>query len=179
MAFSIQSIMAKTLNDSLSEIMEQWAIEFIEFRIQDAKKIGQATGKGIRSFSHQVIRESANEAAKALFEFEGYLRYSDMKRMKWTSQAPVQEFIDWVKNKGVEKFRDKFIKKYGIPSSDLQMMNRIAWGIAKKRSKSNFKRKRIRWYSKNREKSISILYRRLLDAASEFTISNIKQNIKL
>lgn len=169
--------MANTLNDRLSQIMEEWAVEFIEYRIKDAKQLGQASGKGIRSFRHQVIRDSANEAAKALFEFEGYLRIADMKRVKWNSQSPVNELIQWVKDKGIEKFRDKFIKKYGVPKTDLQMMNRIAWGIAKKRLKSNFRRKRIRWYSKPREKSINILYRRLLDAAAEFTASNIKQTI--
>lgn len=163
-----------TVNDVINQELADWAISFINNRREAASVIPQASGKGARSFEHEVIKAAASEVARVLFAFEAHMRLADMRKLNWKQQPPTQDIIDWIKQRGVGKFLAGFERKYSLPKSNTRLLNQIAWGIVKKKAKTN-KRKRHKWYNKSKERDISRLYSRLLYALSENQLQNIKK----
>ena len=161
----------------INEELTRWSITFIQNRLRDARKLKTASGQGQRSFNHQVIKAATNELARALFEFEGYLRLQDMRRLKWDKQAPLQDILKYVQQKGVNAFINGFSRKYKIPTSNVALMNQIAWGIIKKKAQTGYKHKRTRWYNKSKERDIHSLYGRLLAALRENQLESLKKNL--
>lgn len=165
-----------TLNESLNRVLVEWSQNFLRKRISDAKLIGKASGQGGRSFNYSIIKSATSDLVVALFQFEAYLRFADMRKLNWEKEPPLESIIEWVRKKGIENFVDGFSKKNRVPSSDVQLLNKISWGIKIKKKKTS-KRKRIRWYNKQKEKDISQLYSDLLDTAAEFTLKEISKTI--
>lgn len=163
--------------DIINDELTDWSITFIQNRLRDAQKLRQNSGTGQRSFNHQVIKAATNELARALFEFEGYLRLQDMRKLKWDKQAPFQDILKYVQQKGVNAFINGFSRKYRIPSSNVQLMNQIAWGIIKKRQSSKFKHKRKKWYNKGKERDIASLYGRILARLRENQVEVLKKEL--
>jgi hypothetical protein len=159
------------IRDSINEILEDFAVEFIRNRKDDARKADLVASKDlVRSFKGDVQKATASDLAKAFIAFQGYGRYFDLKRVRRTRQIPIKELEQWIKEVGVSQFIPKFTRKYKLPTSNQRLINQIAWGIAKKKRRH----KRRRWYSKNRESDIGRLYRNLLQAYQDQTIQNIK-----
>ena len=171
----------KIANDVINDVLTKWAIEFIRLRQQIADaKLGKATGEGIQSFDHSVIKANGAEVAQALFQFNEYLRFADMSSKSWSTMPPISAMEQYVKDKGVEKFKKKYIAKYGTAPKDItKLINKIAWGIAltiKKRGR--LKKKRVRWYSKSYNKGLGALYTQLLDALSKESLDQLKKELK-
>ena len=163
--------------DIINEVLAAWSIEFIQNRLKAAQAIPEASGRGKTSFRRDIVRASTNDLARVLFEFEGYLRLQDMRKLKWSKQPPFQEILQYVKDKGVNKFINGFSRKHKIPTSNVRLMNQIAWGIVKSKQKTS-KRKRIKWYNKSKERDIHSLYGRLLAAIRENQMDSIKKTLQ-
>lgn len=163
----------------INDVLTKWAAEFIAIRQQIAdQKLGKATGEGHRSFDHAVIKANGAQLAEALFAFNEYLRFADMKK-SWGKQPPVNVLEAWVEKKGVDKFRAKYVTKYGSAPQDVtKLINKIAWGIALSiKKRGQLKRKRVRWYSKSYNKGIGVLYGRMLNELSEESLKNFKKQL--
>lgn len=167
----------KDPKDIINEELAAWSITFIQNRLRDSQKLNTSSGRGRKSFDYQVIKASTNDLARALFEFEGYMRFQDMRRLKWDSQAPFQEILRYVQEKGVNAFINGFSKKYRIPSSNVQLMNQIAWGIVKKKAKPGYRHKRKKWYNKGKQRDIYSLYGKLLARLREEFIESTKKTL--
>jgi len=157
-----------TPRDIINDVLAAWALEFIQNRVQAAQKLGSASGRGKNSFDYKVIK---GEVARVLFEFEGYMRFQDMRKVRNRGNRPFEDILQYVKDKGVNKFINGF--KYKIPSSNVKLMNQIAWGIVK--SKKPIKRKK--WYNKGKEKDIHSLYGRLLAALREHQADTLRKSL--
>ena len=155
----------------------RWSPQFIQALRQNADVIPKATGKGAGSFAFDVRKASGSEVASALFAFEAHLRLADMRRFKWTSLPPLEDLKDWIKAKGVSKFRNNYNGKKKLPASDTKLINQIAWGIRTNKLKFS-KRKRFRWHAKKKEENINEMYVEMLDQVAQLQIQDLKKSVK-
>lgn len=164
------------VNDIINDVLKLWADEFVKYRREAAQNLGQLTGQGKDSFDGSVLLANTSSVAEALFEFEQYLRYYDMRKLSWSNVANVDAMEGFVKKKGIENFIPKFKEKYGfVPRDKTKLINRIAWGIAiSYKQNTTWRAKRKKWYNKGKELSLNILYRRLQDALSAETLAEMK-----
>ena len=163
------------INEVTNEILLEWAAEFVQYRREAVRKAKlEAGGQLSASFEQEVARATSNDVARAFFAFEEYGRIQDMRRVNRSKQMPLDDILAWVKEKGVEKFRAGVVKTGKLPVSNERLANMVAWGIVK----SNKPHKRRRWYSKDRERSFSILYQRLREAYMEVSLDELKTATK-
>lgn len=167
-------------NTFLNNTLKAWAVEFVAARIQDAKAKGLDKTRGlINSFGYELIKATAAGVASVLVAFEDRGRYQDMKRLRYRQASWGREGIKdleaWIDKVGVNKFKTGFLRKRGkLPTTEAKLINEIAWGIMLGKKKH----KRRRWYAKNREKEIGILYDRLLEGWQDITAQGIIKELK-
>lgn len=166
----------KTVDDVINDVLLRWSPQFIQALRQNAQVIPKATGKGSESFNYEVRKASGSEVASALFAFDAHLRLADMKRFKWSSLPPLEDLKEWIKAKGVSKFRNNYNGKKKLPASDTKLINMVAWGIRTNKLKFA-KRKRFRWYSKKREDHINEMYVQMLDEVAKLQIQDLKKSV--
>lgn len=163
------------INPIINRVLKRWAPQ-LEAQISGSagKKLKRASGKGHSSFNHTVQSAGSGQLARAFFQFMGYLRYYDMRRVN-KKQAPIEVYEEWIKSKGgIARFKAGFRRRYkNVPKDPRQLLNRIAWGIA--RSK---KRKRRPWYNQNKEASISDMYTMMLDEVADEVIKAQKAALR-
>jgi len=165
-------------NEVLNRVLKDWAAEELQRFMQAARdaKIKEATGQSMRSFDVQVIRAGAGQLARVLFAFDETLRFFDMRRMNWTNQRTVEEIREWVQQKGLQKFRNRYKRRHGsIPADNVRFLNAVAWAIVKGKKKGPPRRK---WYNKQKGKGIGVLYYLLLDEIAKAHIQDIKKTFK-
>lgn len=160
------------------EVLIDWSRNFIKYRKEAAQKLPTLTGEGKVSFDDAVLAQSQG-VYNALFEFEQYLRYYDMRKLTWSNVANIDAMKYFVEKKGLQNFEAAFKEKYGyIPKDRVQFLNKVAWGIAISfKDRGTWKAKRKRWYNKGKEGSLNILYRQLLDRLSEQSLSTLKNSL--
>lgn len=157
--------------DITNRVLVPWARDFVAHRIKDARAADlKATGTFLSSFNYQVIKATAGTVASALVEFDSAGRYADMRKLSRNKQQPIEEIEEWVRARGVQQFRAKFARKYRLPATESRLMTQIAWAIVKTKKR----RKRKKWYSKNREEDFDILYNRLMEGLQDGTLKAIK-----
>ena len=166
----------KTIDDVINDVLLRWSPQFIQALRQNADVIPKATGKGAGSFDYEVRKASGSEVAAALFAFESHLRLADMKKFKWSSLPPLENIKEWIRSKGVSKFRNNYNGKKKLPVSDTKLVNQIAWGIRTNKLKTG-KRKRFRWYAKKKEDHINQMYVDMLDKVAQLQIQDLKKSV--
>lgn len=166
----------EVINKIINDVLADWLPEFVRIRKAQAKaKLGTASGAGQNSFDHSMIKATGSQIARALLLFITYLRFADLKNKHWDAMPPIDKMEQYVRDRGVEKFRRKFTAKYkSIPSDTDKLINKIAWGIAIKiKQRGHLKKKRVPWYRKSANKGMGVLYGRLSEALSKETLDKL------
>lgn len=161
-------------------VLEEWAPKFVENRIEGAKEAGiERSRQLIKSMRAEIDERVGASAAQMEFYMESYGRILDMRRVAYRSrQMPQPAAAKWVREMergGFHNFRPGYEAKYGkFTGTREELINRVAWGIAKTRLNTVRKRVHKRWYNKAKEGDISALYRLLLRALAENSIDVLK-----
>ena len=164
----------------INETLEKWAVEFIRQRQQDSKKIPSLTGEGHGSFDSRVRKAGGGDVALAIFEFADHMRLQDMRRVKWSRVGNIDALRKFVEKVGPNKFAGKFRAKYGyLPKNERTLINKLAWGIGISfKVRGSWKKKRVRWYNKQKWQGISSLYGTLLNNLSKESLDQMKRELK-
>lgn len=163
------------LNPIINRVLEAWAPELTAQLRGSAqkKRIRDATGKGLSSFREEVQKAGNGQLAVAYFEFEQYLRILDMK-YTGGKQLPVDDVKEHIREVGISKFLPRFRRKNKvIPKNPHQLLNKVAWGLARGK-----KRKQKKWYGKPKQASIFEMYGRMLDEIADEVLRGQIQTIK-
>ena len=153
------------LLENIEQVSEEWAREFLQERIAFLRKRKiEASGELIRSFDYQLTRQAMAETVTILFAFREHGRIIDIRRPNLARGGDeyVQELVEWIKDRGLQrKMIGRYVRKYGYKQPPNDVLNRIAWGIVRKRSK---KPRRRQWWNKPKSRAISELYNRLAES---------------
>lgn len=165
------------VNQVINETLTEWAERFIMLRQASAEaRLGSASGRGRRSFDHHVRPATESQLARAVFLFNTYLRYADLKSKKWdTSAPPIEEIEAWIRDKGLGIFVRRYRAKYkSVPATNEKLVNKIAWGIAKKiLQRGRLKKRRVPWYQSSANKGLGVLQGQLADNLSEESLNGL------
>lgn len=153
-----------------------WAKEYI------ANRRAYLSSRGIRA-SGDLINEMAFEVqsrlddalqTRILMAFPEHGRFIDMKRLKTPAGGDdmIANLEDWIQQKGlVGKFTEGFLRKRRLKTVPLNIVNQMAWGIAKKRTKLY---RRRAWYAKSKTASITDLYNNIAAGLPDKVMQEIK-----
>jgi hypothetical protein len=172
----------------INHVLEDWSTQFLrELESSAVAKLRSDTGQGLSSFDTQVVRAQVRDGVRAtaavMVGFQEYLRYFDMsnrnlRRDKDLTPDGIERMKDWVKRNldkllaGYQGPKTYKIKPGNVPES--RIINNIAWGISKKRTRL----KRKQWYVKLKATSQYQLYYRLLDELMPVMIQEMKDVVK-
>lgn len=146
-------------DEVIVEVVRNYIPNFLQSIESNARiKLKQASGKGQDSFEIQMD-SSEQHVARILLEFESYLRYQDMRRVKFKA-PPVDKIQEWVEAKGVNNFNFKGNRE---GKTNQQIANRIAWGI----SKGIKTQRRNPWYNRRKMANVSELYYKAMAAIGD------------
>lgn len=160
----------------IHQVLKDWAVLFVHNRIQGAQGANLVASGALTRQMRFEVTSALRDVKAVFFAFEEYGRILEMKGVNRKRQIPIDEIVAWVKDKGLDEFRAGFRRRHRrLPTSQTQLLNQIAWGIAMKRLRSK-RLKRRKWYSKDRESDFDLLYRRLMDALADNTIKSLKEN---
>jgi hypothetical protein len=176
-----------TKQEIINEVLQEWADGFLrELEQSAAGKLRQDTGSGQRSFDTNMIKakltDGANVTAMVMVGFNNYMRYFDMsnrnlRRDKDLSPEGIESIKEFVKrnlNKLLPGYTGATTYKYKpgtVPEKTI--INNIAWGISKKRTRI----KRKQWYVKLKASEQYKLYYRLLDELLPVMLAEVKNKI--
>lgn len=166
------------LTEYVAEESQAWAAEFLQERIEwlRRRKI-RATGGLAQSLDYQVIQQAQGEAVTVLLAFQEHGRYIDMRRPNMAAGGDeyIKALEQWIQDKGLQrKMINRYVKKYGYKTVPNDVLNRIAWGIARKRAK---RVRRRQWYNKPKSAAITDLYNRIAQELLEEIPQELKQNL--
>lgn len=171
----------------IDEVLQDWAAKFMtDLEYSAASKLNSDTGAGQGSFASQTVRaqiaQGAQVSAAVMVGFKNYLRYFDMsnrnlRRDKNLPPDGIERMKDWVKrNLGelMPGYTGPTTYKYKpgtVPEKTI--INNIAWGISKKRTRL----KRQQWYVKLKASEQYKLYYRLLDELLPVMLQEVKSKV--
>lgn len=172
-----------TKEEIINNVMQDWAEDFLRsLRSSAAARLPVDTGAGGGSFDTSIIKAGAHTAATVMVGFKNYLRYFDLsnrhlRRDKDLSPDGMERMKDWV-----SRNLDKLLPGYTGPTTykykagnvpTKTIINNIAWGISKKRTRL----KRTQWYNKLKATNQYALYYRLLDELLPVMMAEMKNKI--
>lgn len=176
-----------TKQDIINEVLEDWATQFLrKLESSAASRLRADTGQGLGSFDTQVVRAQVRDGvqvtAAVMAGFNEYLRYFDMStknlhRDRDLSPEGMERMRDWVRrnlDKLIGGYRGQTtykLKPGNVPET--RIINNIAWGISKKRTRI----KRQQWYVKLKATEQYKLYYRLLDELMPVMMEEMKGKI--
>ena len=169
-----------TIEEFLKKELEAWAVQFIQDRraFLRRRKI-RASGELDRSLETEVLGQAQREAVELLLAFEEHGRYIDMRRMQPPAGGGDYIFLlqQWIKKRGFEKeFIEKYMRRRKLRKVPRDVLNRIAWGIAVKRSNGRYRRRR--WYNKPKSARITGLFNQVAANLPEIVADNITDQFK-
>lgn len=160
------------IHQQVVKILNEWGKDLIEKVLKPAirKRKLIASNELIDSLKAQIAQTTSAQITQT-WQFAGHGRYKDMKNLKFINQPPFNEILDWVRRKGISKFRYVPGYKDANPTSIKAAVaqRRIAFGIAKGIKEKNQHRAK-RWYTKNFYEQLGDLTNQLLDAMTEDSI---------
>lgn len=160
--------------DTLEKIAKAWQLPVVQLLVNNARKKKLVSSQRLlNSFDSSVQKEISSHLVTIGFAFEEYGRYHDMKRLRWSALPPIEDFIEWVKEKGINNFRDPNPRP---GKTTERRLNEIAWGIAKNKIKTQ-KHKRRPWFQNSFYKQLNALQEELLLGVGDRTIEQIKDSI--
>ena len=160
----------------MDEIGKAWGLKVIQKLIGNVRRKKLTNTRQLLSSLDQDTRTQAEQAITMIaFAFEEYGRYFDMKSNSWSKQPPIDDVIKWIKEKGVDSFKDKS-PNLTKPKSTQRRINEIAWGISRKRLRSK-KWKSRPWFQSTFYKDLNALQEELLLGFQDRTIEAIKESL--
>lgn len=170
-------------SEIIEQVLDRWTAEFLASLQSSARRLPTDTGTGARSFSI-TSRKEGQDRAQVMLQFQSYLRYFDMRnsslrRDKDFDPHGMERVKDWVRRN-----LSKLMSGYTGPTTykykegfvpEKQIINNIAWGISKKRSRL----KRRQWYVKLKGSQQYRLYYELLDELMPVMLEEAKSQLKL
>ena len=172
-----------TKEDLINKVLQEWAAEFLsDLERSAATKLPKDTGSGAQSFDTSILRAGASTAAQVIVSFQSYLRYFDMsnKNLRRDKDLPpdsLEQIKEWV-----ERNMDKLLPGYKGPTEykhkpgnipTKTIINNIAWGISKKRTRI----KRKQWYTKLKASRQYALYFQLLDELLPVMLTEVRNRV--
>lgn len=158
---------------------QQWATGFIQARVAYLTREVSKSGTLTSSMGFEINRQARQDAVEILVAFEEYGRFIDMKPTpieRWGREA-IERIQEWIKKVGLEKFERGWIKKYKRrPAIDEKFLNRIAWGIAVRRSGGKYRRRR--WWNKSKTAGLTELYNQVAAALPATVAEQVKNTLK-
>lgn len=164
------------LADLIENESRIWVQEYIRVRQATLRKRGiNASEKLIHSFAYSLTK-SLNTAVTNTIElsFEDYGRFVEMKRMDVPAGGAdlIANLAAWIVKKGFqEKFQRSFMTKRGLKKPPQDMLNKMAWGIAIKRSKGY---RRRAWYAKSKTAAITDLFNQVASNIPDLVLQELK-----
>lgn len=169
---------SKTINPIIAEFTTEFILD-----LQDAARKRVGSKESAQKIDGAVLRATATRGATIMIDFAEHLRFYDMRNVQRRNQLTprgIERIKEWIQEKGISSFLKGYkyplTRKIGGRSTPVPMnriLNNIAWGIARKRSKL----RRRRWYNKLKGTSTYKLYARLVDAVLEESLIDIKSNL--
>ena len=129
------------INRLVAEVMEEWAREFIARRraaLSAGKRPVNASGELSRRLSYQIDQQARQDAVQLLIAFPRQGRFRDMKNLQGADggEELIEAIEEWIKEKGqTAKMVRSFMRRHNLKTVPSNVLNRIAWGIVKKRTK--------------------------------------------
>jgi len=170
----------RTLNETIDVFFRQFAREFVQNRAKDIRARGLLNSEDLlRSLYAKVTSEPQAGRFLMLVFAKTYGRYQDMRRQytKAGGEEMIRLLEEWVEKEGVQKFQKG---KYAARLSTLspqQVKNAVAWGIARKLTRSQGTRKRS-WWNKGKTRDIENFYDVLRRLAQEAVAAELKHSIQ-
>lgn len=168
------------MEEFLQSTLTDWAEDFIKNRAAELRnKKATATGTLTDSMRIESNRQALGEAAAVSVIFQDYGRILDMRRINphEPGEDMIDNLIEWVRAKGVEKFARGFQRRRGyLPRSNEKLMQQIAWGIARKRGGGKNKRKV--WWNKSKSAAVTDLYNAVAEGLLNVTAEEMKETLK-
>jgi hypothetical protein len=156
----------------INEAIREWAPDFVQQLIESAEKhIDPATGSD-SNIRAEIVRASLSTAAEVIVSFKTYLRLFDMRRVDRSTMVNVDDLRDWVRRVGPDKFIAKYKGRTDI--SETQLINNIAWSIARKKRKH----RRRRWYNQLKGQEVYSLYFTILGRMQREALREAKADYK-
>lgn len=161
----------------IDEVAKAWSLDVLQKLIANVKRKKLTSTNQLLSSLNQETRSQLEQAITIIsFGFEEYGRYWDMKTNTWTKQPPIEDIINWIKERGLGKFGADPNPNKKKPKSDQRRINEIAWGIARNRL-ANKKWKSRPWFSSTFYKSLAALRGELSLGIQGRTIEGIKNSL--
>jgi hypothetical protein len=168
-----------TMNDSIDFFFRQFAQEFVRNRARDIRDKGLLNSEDLlRSLYAKVNSDPANGRFLMLVFVKTYGRYQDMRRQytKAGGEEMIKMLEEWVGKEGVDKFKKGKYAERLSNKTPQQVKNAVAWGIARKLTRSTGTRKRS-WWNKGKTKDIENFYDVLVRIIRESVAEEIKTAI--
>jgi hypothetical protein len=139
-----------------------------------------ASGSLTDSLEAELNRQAKKEAIELLLAFEEHGRFIDMKRLSpptvW-GESYINALEAWLEKSGLsQKFINEFMKKRKLRTIPKNVLNQIAWGIAKKRGYG--KTRRRPWYNKSKTAAISDLFNKVASQIPIIAAEAVKSGLK-
>jgi hypothetical protein len=165
------------INEFINRELGQWGtyvVATLTRQIQAKNLI--LTEETLRSLQFEVLRASAQASASLKLSFQESGRMKDMKALYYKKMPPVSAMEDFVRAIGLDKFSYLPYRPSKKVPTESQLVNRLAWGIAKSRLRSN-ETKPKKWFAKPFYKTVNVLIENLLSGYSEFASRSITENL--
>lgn len=167
----------RQLTDFIEAESRRWVQEYIQTRRAVLQKRGiQASGQLQQSFAYGLTK-TLNQAVTNTLDlvFEDYGRFVEMKRLNVPSGGTefLENLAGWIVKKGLfEKFSRGFMQKRNLKTLPQNALNRMAWGIAVKRSKGY---RRRAWYAKSKSAAVTDLFNRVTAGMPDIVMEELKK----
>jgi hypothetical protein len=156
-----------------------WAADYIASRKSALRqrKI-EASGNLIASLEAEINKAASREAIELLMSFPDYGRIIDQRKVRPARGGAgyIEMLEDWIKKKGEAKFVAGWKRRNKAKKIPKNIVNRIAWGIAIKRSNGRFRRKQ--WYNKSKSAAITDLFNQVAAGLPDITANQVTKNFK-
>jgi len=158
--------------------LQRWAVDYIASRraALRQRKI-DASGYLNASLEAGINRAASREAIELLMSFPDYGRIIDQRKVKPARGGKdyIELLEDWIKKKGEAKFISGWQRRNKAKKIPKNIVNRLAWGIAIKRSGKRFRRKQ--WYNKSKSAAITDLFNQVAAGLPELTANQMKKQL--
>ena len=162
----------------VEEKLRMWAADYIASRKSALRqrKI-EASGNLIASLEAEINKAASREAIELIMSFPDYGRIIDQRNVRPArgGKGYIELLEDWIERKGEAKFVSGWQRRNKGKKVPKNIVNRIAWGIAIKRSGNRFRRKQ--WYNKSKSAAITDLFNQVAAGLPDITGNQMSKQL--
>lgn len=161
-----------TYQEFIEKTVTDWTHEVVRQRISAVTKNKLIASGELKKILGEIVRGAIKDGARMELFMRQYGRIQDMKNIPFSDRTPIDVIVDWIKAKGIDKFKRKYVRIYGkLPSSNERFVHQLAWSIKSGKKKQ----RRRRWYSRGIYGAIYALYDELLIGLADPALENLKK----